>query len=419
MQDFFDVIVIGGGPAGMMAAGRAAERGVQVLILEKNESLGKKLLITGGGRCNVTNAESDLRTLLDKFRDAAPFLHSPFSQWDNTDTLSFFNNRGMATKIENEGRVFPVSDSAQSVWNVLTHYLISNQVAIHYESPVRLITKTSTGFTITTAQRTYTCTSVVVATGGKSRPETGSTGDGFKLLASLGHTIREPEASLVPVITADRWAHELSGLALEKVRISIVQNNSKQVSQTGKLLFTHVGLSGPGILNMSRDIGEYLKYGPVNIVIDLFPGIDLGALNKTFTELFHSHSNKQIKNILGTSIPAKLVDHVLEIAGIAPDTPCHSITRDERNSLIATVKSLAMRVLGLMGTDKAIITSGGIPLSEIDTRTMQSQLVPGVFIVGDLIDIDRPSGGYSLQLCWTTGFVAGSAASEQNKKPFS
>lgn len=409
MQDFFDVIVIGGGPAGMMAAGRARERGARVLLLEKNTHLGKKLLITGGGRCNVTNAESNLRTLLDKFRDAAPFLHSPFSQWDNTDTISFFNRRGMPTKIENEGRVFPVSDSAQSVWNVLNEYLITHDVVVHYESPVTSIAKKGDLFTIITPNRSYSCASVVLATGGKSRPETGSTGDGFKILESLGHTIREPEASLVPVIIKDRWVHELSGLTLEKVRITLIQNNQKQGSKLGKLLFTHFGLSGPTVLNMSRDIGEYVKYGPVDIALDLFPGVDLGSINKSFTELFHSHSNKHIKNILGNSIPVKLVDHILEVAAIKPGTPCHSITRDQRIALITVVKSLTMRVSGLMGTDKAIITSGGIPLSEITTKTMESKRVSGLYIIGDLIDIDRPSGGYSLQLCWTTGFVAGNS----------
>ena len=414
MQDFFDVIIIGGGPAGMMAAGRAAERGARVLILEKNESLGKKLLITGGGRCNVTNNETDLRTLLNKFKEAAPFLYSPFSQWDNTDTLSFFNSRGMPTKVENEGRVFPVSDSAQSVWNALNDYLKNTGVVIHYESVVKTVTKNNNTFLVMTQKQSYTCKSVILATGGKSRPETGSTGDGFRILESLGHTVREPEASLVPIIIKDTWVHALSGLTLEKVRITIVQNNEKQGAKIGKLLFTHFGLSGPTILNMSRDIGEYLKYGPVDISLDLFPGADLGSINKNFTELFHNNSNKQIKNILGNSIPVKLIDHVLKVAEIKPETTCHSITRDQRIALITAVKSLTMRVSGLMGTDKAIITSGGIPLSEITTKTMESKIVPGIYIVGDLIDIDRPSGGYSLQLCWTTGFVAGNSITINN-----
>ena len=407
-QNIFDVIVIGGGPAGMMAACSAAKKGATVLLLEKNESLGKKLLITGGGRCNVTNAEADLRTLLEKFKDAAPYLFSPFSQWDNKNTISFFESRGMKTKIENEGRVFPVSDSAQSVWNVLKKELNTLQITIKYHSPVTAVEKVNDLFLITLKNRAqFTSRNIIIATGGKSRPETGSTGDGFYLLGHLGHTIIEPKASLVPIAIRDTWVHELQGVILDKVRITVVQNNQKQFAKVGKILFTHFGVTGPTVLNMSKDISEQLKYGPVDLVLDLFPGVDLGTLNKNLTDLFHNNSNKHIKNILSELVPAKLVMQIIAEARIAENTPCHSITRENRMALIHIIKHLAMRVVGLLGADKAIITSGGVPLSEINTKTMESTIVPGIFIVGDLIDIDRPSGGYSLQLCWTTGTVAG------------
>lgn len=408
----WDVIVIGGGPAGMMAAGRAAELGQSVLLIEKNSSLGKKLLITGGGRCNVTNAESDLRVLLDKFRDAGKFLFSPFSQWDNQSTLKFFNGRGMDTKIENEGRVFPVSNSAQSVWDVMVDYVKENNVSILSDSPVSNFEVTDgkiSGIVLKDGEVLHANT-YIVATGGMSRPETGSTGDGFAWLESVGHTIIKPTTSLVPVAVADRWVKEISGVTLEKVKITTIQNEQKQDSKIGKILFTHFGISGPTVLNMSRDIGELLKYGPLEISLDLFPGVDLGTLNKDLTALLHAQSNKLVKNALSDFIASGLVHTVLEQAGVADNTPCHSLTKELRIAIIDTVKDLRMRATGLLGSDKAIITSGGVPLSEIDTKTMRSTLHDNLYIIGDLLDIDRPSGGYSLQLCWTTGFVAGSNA---------
>lgn len=413
MSQPYDVIVIGGGASGMMAAGRAAERGARVIVLEKNESLGKKLLISGGGRCNVTNAEPDQRKLMTLFKESAPFLFSPFSQWSNIDARGFFESRGMPTKVENEQRVFPVSDSAQSVWDVLKKYLDQGNVAIKYESVVRDIIKNPEDIyevTLSNGQ-SFHAKNIIVATGGKSRPETGSTGDGFVLLKKMGHTIVEPVASLVPVAIHDRWVKDLQGVSLEKVRISIIQNNQKQVSRIGKILFTHFGITGPTILNMSKDVGEYLKYGPVDLALDLFPGVDLGILNKNLTELFHKESNKHIKNVLVSVIAQGLVDQVLRVSEISENTPCHSITREQRMAIISTVKALSMRVTGLLGTDKAIITSGGVPLSEVDTKTMESKILPGIFIVGDMLDIDRPSGGYSLQLCWTSGYVAGTSVS--------
>ncbi|MBY0310127.1 NAD(P)/FAD-dependent oxidoreductase [Patescibacteria group bacterium] len=407
----YDVIVIGGGPAGMMAAGRAAERGARVLLLEKNPSLGKKLLITGGGRCNVTNAEANTRTLLSHFKDSDKFLFSPFSQWNSIDTIRFFNERNMPTKIEDNLRVFPTSDKAQSVWSVLVQYLKEGAVTVKSGEEVKRMEARGTEITGVTLKsgEILTAQSYILATGGKSRPETGSTGDGFGWLSTLGHTVKEPDASLVPLTLKDTWTKLLSGLTLPEVKISVFQNGKRFNSKKGKLLFTHVGVSGPTILNMSKGIGELLPYGEVTLEIDLFPAYDNGTLDQTLIALFETHSNKHFKNILCELLPTALANALIAHTAINPNTPCHSISKEARKACGLLLKHVPLRVKGLLGVDKAIVTSGGVSLDEINTRTMCSRQFNNLYIVGDLLNIDRPSGGYSLQLCWTTGFVAGSS----------
>lgn len=411
----WDVVVIGGGPAGMMAAGRAAERGLKVLLVEKNDSLGKKLLITGGGRCNVTNAELDTRKLLTKFRENDKFLFSAFSQWSVQETLNFFNLKNMPTKEEAEKRVFPISNSSQSVWNVLVEYMKQGDVIILSNSPVVGFIKPENSSNTVSAVRLKNKKEIlgkafVLATGGKSRPETGSTGDGFVWLKELGHQVIEPTAALVPITISDPWIPQLSGVSLPAAKISLYQNGVKQESRVGKVLFTHVGMSGPGILNMSRDISELLKYGEVTLSLDTLPDLDYGQLNTKLQELFRETSDKKkFKNSLSEIIPSALAPVVVQLSGIDADKPCHSITREERLALVKLLKDIRMNVSGLLGVEKAIVTSGGVALSEVDFKTMQSRLYPNLHLVGDILNIDRPSGGYSLQLCWTTGFVAGNA----------
>ena len=411
----WDVVVIGGGPAGMMAAGRAAELGSRVLLIEKNDSLGVKLLITGGGRCNVTNAETDNRQLLSKFKASDKYLFSPFSQFAVEDALNFFNSRGMPTKVEPEQRVFPTSDSAQSVWDVLVEYVNEGGVEILTSSPI-------VGFSqedgrIRSAKlkdsSEIEAEKFVLATGGTSRPETGSTGDGFKWLSEIGHKVHEPHASLVPISIRDSWPRRLSGLTLENIKITTFQNNAKQESHLGKILFTHFGVSGPTILNMSSDIGELLKYGGVEISLDLFPKTDSGQLDRDLQAIFNEHINKRFKNTLKYLVTPTLAIELIGLSGIDPETPCNSIKRDERKWLVKLLKDLRMRVDALLGLDKAVVTSGGVDLDEVDFKTMSSRLYQNLYLVGDVLNIDRPSGGYSLQLCWTTGFVAGSAAAEE------
>ncbi len=411
-ESTYDVVVIGGGPAGMMAAGRAAELGAKVLLLEKNNKLGKKLLITGGGRCNVTNAEFDTRVLLSKYKDAEQFLFSPFSQFGVEQSINFFHTNNLNTKIEAEKRVFPITDKAESVWQVLVTYLQRGKVIVRSNAVVvKLVVKNKE----IVAARLENGEEVrggkfILATGGTSRPETGSTGDGFKWLREIGHTTVTPEAALVPVVIKETWAHRLSGTSLPKAKLTVFQDGEKQDSREGKLLFTHFGLSGPLVLNMSSDIGELLKYGSVELSLDLMPGKGYDVLDKEIQIIFTENSNKKFKNSLSMIFPGALSGAVVEVSGIDPEKSVNEITREERITFGKLLKDLRMTVTGLLGMEKAVVTSGGLTLTEVDFKTMQSKLYPNFYVVGDVLNVDRPSGGYSLQLCWTTGYVAGTAA---------
>jgi predicted Rossmann fold flavoprotein len=408
----YDVIVIGGGPSGMMAAGRAAERGARVLLLEKNPGLGKKLLITGGGRCNVTNAEFDTRRLLAHYNDSAKFLFSAFARYGVANTLDFFHQRGMPTKVEEYGRVFPVSDSAASVHHVLSEYLRAGGVTVKTNATVAAITAHSgTIDSVTLASDdTLTARSFILATGGTSRPETGSTGDGFRWLRELGHTVHDPDPSLVPIALQADWAKPLAGLTLSDVIITALQYEQRAVRKRGRILFTHVGVSGPTILNMSKAVGELLDYGPVTLSLDLFPALDHGALDTALITHFTTKSNTLCKNALSHFLPTSLIAPLMAQTGIVPETICHSITKEARKALVQLLKDVRLPVRGLLGADKAIVTSGGVDLTEVDFKTMRSRRFSNLYLTGDILNIDRPSGGYSLQLCWTTGYVAGDTA---------
>jgi predicted Rossmann fold flavoprotein len=413
----YDVAVIGGGPAGMMAAGRAAARGLSVILIEKNDTLGKKLLITGGGRSNITNAEFDDRAFLDTFKGNAKFLFSAFSQYNVEKSLEFFHTNNMSTKIEAEKRVFPESNRAQSVWDVLVNHLKKYAVTVLSSTEVGGFTMIEKDGVTTIASirlkknprgiREIRATSIILATGGTSRPETGSTGDALPWLTRLGHTIVPPSVALVPVRIREPWIKKLQGVTIKDIKLSLIQDDKKIHTRLGKILFTHFGISGPTVLNMSSDIRELLSYGKVFLSIDLLPRHDYSTLNTALQELFTKEHNKKIKNALDSLIPSALVAVIIEIAGINSDTKTNSITREERLHLVQILKDIRIEATGLLGTDKAIVTSGGVVLHEIDWKTMRSRKVPNLHIIGDVLDIDRPSGGYSLQLCWTTGHVAG------------
>ncbi len=349
----------------------------------------------------------------------------------------------MPIKIEAEKRVFPLSNTAQSVWDVLVNHLKStSMITVRSNATVagliQSTNKTISGVKLSTGE-IIEGDRFVLATGGTSHPETGSTDDGYKWLADIGHKVSAPQSALVPVKVKDTWVKKLSGFSLPEAKITIFQNDpsvkdglkkapGKMAVKKGKVLFTHFGLSGPAVLNMSREIGELLKYGDVTLSLDLLRTMAYDILNELLIRLFKIENNKKIKNALSVSIPstekekssinffipAVLVPAVLEKSGINPNTFCHSITREERLTLVKTLKDMRIMPTGLLGKDKAIITSGGVALEEIDWKTMRSKIVPNLHIVGDLLDIERPSGGYSLQLCWTTGWVAGSVVARSD-----
>ena len=407
----WDVAVIGGGAAGMMAAGRAAERGASVVLIEKNPALGKKLLITGGGRCNVTNAEFDTKKLLTKYKTAGKFLASPFSEWDARSTIDFFEKKGMRTKVEAELRAFPVSNSAKSVYDTLVAYMKEHGVTLLTHSPVTSLTEEN-GVIVSAeiGKSVVRAKSFIIATGGISRPETGSNGEGFKILRTLGHTVDESGGALVPIALKSSPLMRAAGVALKSAKLTLFQDGAKQGSETGKILITHVGLSGPAALNLSREIGQLLIHGAVLLEIDFFPKDGYEKVDALLQGLFKKNINKMVRNSFDTSLPPALVPVVLEVAGIEGEKMCNSVTREERVLLMKTLKHLSVEVDHLLGLEKAVVTSGGLSLAEVYFKTMRSLKYKNLYVVGDILDVERPSGGYSLQLCWTTGYVAGTAA---------
>jgi predicted Rossmann fold flavoprotein len=414
MMKSYDVIIIGGGASGLMTAIVAARRGKHVLILEKNSVVGKKLGITGGGRCNIMNAQSDRHALLANYGEAAKFLFSPFAQFSNEDTVNFFEELGLPIKVEANNRAFPVSESAPDVVRVLETECRQLGVEVRTHAIVKQIECADGKITgVVCGGEVLSADAYVLATGGNSRPETGSTGDGFAWLRALGHTVVAPTPTLVPWLCADDWMKRASGVTLEDVAVTVCIDGAKIARKRGNVLCTHQGLSGPMILNLSGEIGQPLKKGSkVSAAIDLFPGVDHGTLDAKLLELFSLAPTKQVKNILTAMISATLVAPVLELLATMTGSDSAILTgsvlpRDQRRALIHLLKALPVTVSGLAGFEKAIVADGGVALSEIDMKTMRSKKISNLFVTGDLLHINRPSGGFSLQLCWTTGFVAG------------
>jgi predicted Rossmann fold flavoprotein len=404
----YDLAVIGGGPAGMIAAGRAAELGASVVLIEKNPKLGKKLLITGGGRCNITNAEFDVRKMVGKYGLKGKALFGSFTRFGVAESIEFFEEKGLKIKVEAEKRAFPVSDRAGDVWKVLVEYMKKGKVEIMYSTPVLGLQHSGDTITgIKTKNGLITAKNYIVATGGKSRPETGSTGEGFDWMKAIGHTVEEPDTALVPVKVSESWIKELSGLSFKDVKLSVFQDGKKQESGIGKLLLTHFGLSGPLVLNMSKNIAEYTKYGAVILELDLYPDMEVSVFDKKVLGVLDQLSNKKIKNSLGEIVPPRMIETILNLAKVDPEKEVNVLPREERLRIVKLIKALPLTVSGFLGVDKAIVTSGGVSLKEIDFKTMRSKLYPNLFLAGDILNFDRPSGGFSLQICWTTGYLAG------------
>jgi len=412
-MDSYDVLVVGGGSAGLMAAGRAAELGKRVLLLEKNRRVGEKLRISGGGRCNITNAEGDARVLMRAYGKAEQFLYSTFSQFGNKDTFSFFESKALPLVVQARKRAFPNTEHASDVVKTLENYMRQSGVTVKTGKQVTSVLSDAKRITaVVCGKEQFAAKEYIFATGSLSHPETGSTGDGFNWLQKLGHTVVPPTPTIVPIKVADAWAHLLAGVSLTFMKITFFVDGRKSFSKTGKVLFTHFGLSGPLILNSSSKVADLLYAGAVTATIDAYPHTDLGALEKNILHTFDTYKNKALKNVLKEVVPEGTVKGILALLEGKLDvaTKVHSVTREERKLLARLLKALPLSVEGLMGFDRAVIADGGVPLNEIDMRTMRSKRVPNLFIVGDFLHVNRPSGGYSLQLCWSTGYVAGTHA---------
>ncbi len=405
----YDLVVIGAGASGLLAAGRAGALGQKVLLLEKNKKVGQKLAISGGGRCNITNAEFDQRALLAHYGKAEQFLYSSFSQFGVQNTFDFFASLGVPLEVEANKRAFPKTRRAQDVVAALETFAKKNGVEIRTNAPVTKVL--SEGGVITAVQcgtKTYAAKEFIFATGGVSHPETGSTGDGFTWLKQLGHQVIKPTPTIVPLRTTEVWSKRLAGITLPNVKISFFVDGKKAFAKSGKVLCTHFGISGPLILNSAHLVADLLHEGVVTAQIDLWPKEDLGTLERRVVALFDANKNKTLKNTLKELVPEGAAKGILLLVPAAMvEKKVHSITREERKALVRLLKALPLTVEGLMGFDRAVIADGGVPLEEVDTKTLRSKVVSNLFITGDLLHINRPSGGYSLQLCWTTGWVAG------------
>lgn len=430
MQSWMDkkmsnVIVIGGGAAGMFAAYQAASCGHRVCLLEQNEKLGKKIYITGKGRCNLTNA-SDMETIFANVMSNRKFLYSAFYACTNDSVLSFFEGYGLATKIERGNRVFPVSDHSSDVIAALTRALKDKRVQICLNTKVqellteelphdpslseaeqkKLPAQRVTGVRLT-GGRVLSADAVILATGGVSYPSTGATGDGYLFAEKTGHKITPPTPALVPFNIKEEWCRELQGLSLRNISIRICNGKKKLYQDFGELLFTHFGVSGPVILSASSAVKSEMWSKEPMLYIDLKPALDLEELDKRLLRDFDEQKNKQFKNALGHLFPAKLIPVMITLSGIDPDKKVNEISKEERRTFAQLIKKLPLTIAGTRGWNEAIITRGGVSVKDVDSSTMQSKRVKGLYFCGEVLDVDAMTGGYNLQIAWSTGFLAG------------
>ena len=404
------VIVIGGGPAGMMAAGIAAQQGAQVLLIEKNTHLGKKLSITGKGRCNLTN-ESDVQTHLENIPTNPYFLYSALYGFDSTATRAFFQSLGVPTQVERGRRVFPVSGRAMDVVHAMEQFLKKNRVQVHCHTTVRsIITENGrvTGVALENGQNLM-ADRVIVATGGLSYPTTGSTGDGFRFAKALGHTVTKTEPSLVPLRTKEDWCAQCMGLGLKNVKVQFYIGKKKIYEDFGEMLFTHFGVSGPVVLSASRHLCGHYEQG-IWMEIDLKPALTEKELEQRILRDFSQKQNKQFVHSLDDLLPKKLIPVIVSLSEIDPEKRVNAITKQERSTLLRLLKHLTLHITGSIGFGQAVVTKGGVEVDEVNPSTMQSKKIAGLFFAGEVLDVDAYTGGYNLQIAFATGFAAGKAA---------
>lgn len=404
-----DVLVIGGGAAGLMAAGTAASRGKSVILIEKNRILGKKLLITGKGRCNITNACEDVETLLENVTVNRSFLYSAFYGFTNEDTIKFFNDLGVETKVERGNRVFPVSDKSQSVVNALIGYAKKNGVRVIHDRVTEILTNDNNVVCGVKTEKNgkISANSVILATGGASYTATGSTGDGYAWASALGHKITDITPSLVPVEVEEKWAYDLMGVSLKNIEITVVNEKSKKIyTDFGELMFAHFGLTGPVILSASAHMRP-MAAGKYKVFLDLKPALDEKTLDTRLLRDFQKYANRDFINSLSELIPQGLINTIVYLSGIDPRKKVNSITKEERKKLVNIIKGIEFNVTNFCPIEQAIITSGGVSVKEIDASTMESRRVKNLYFAGEIIDVDAYTGGFNLQIAFSTGRLAG------------
>lgn len=403
------VVVIGGGAAGLMAAVIAGREGAKVTLLEKMNYVGKKMGITGKGRCNITNA-CDMSDFIKNTPGNGKFLYGAYERFTNEDLLQLLHDAGLETKVERGGRVFPASDSALDVRNTFMKLMKHYGVDVHLEEPVKkLLIDDGVVTGVVTDKETYHADAVVIATGGKSYPATGSTGDGYILAAQVGHKITDIRPSLVPIVTEESWVKDLMGLSLRNVELSVVAKNKVQAKMFGEMMFTHFGITGPIVLSLSHTVGKLMRkknIGTIGLDINLKPALSPETLDKRLQKDFDLYSKKQLINGMKDLLPSRLIPLIIELAGIYPQKPINQISKEERQQIGYMLQHMPLTVKGLRPVEEAIVTAGGISLKEFNPKTMESKLVKGLYGAGEVLDIDAFTGGYNLQAAFSTGYVA-------------
>lgn len=403
------VVVIGGGAAGLMAAVIAGREGAKVTLLEKMNYVGKKMGITGKGRCNITNA-CDMSEFIKNTPGNGKFLYGAYERFTNEDLLQLLHDAGLETKVERGGRIFPASDSALDVRNTFMKLMKQDGVDVHLEEPVKkILVDDGTVTGVVTDKETYHADAVVIATGGKSYPATGSTGDGYILASQVGHTITDIRPSLVPIVTEESWVKDLMGLSLRNVELSVIAKNKVQATMFGEMMFTHFGITGPIVLSLSHTVGKLMckkNIGTIGLDINLKPALSPETLDKRLQKDFDLYSKKQLINGMKDLLPSRLIPLIIELAGIDPQKPINQISKEERQQIGYMLQHMPLTVKGLRPVEEAIVTAGGISLKEFNPKTMESKLVKGLYGAGEVLDIDAFTGGYNLQAAFSTGYVA-------------